>query len=147
MFQNSGEVIMDVGLFLCSIFFILLILVQIARVIGRPFLSHKLGTVMLLCLIYGITIYMIGDSYRIRIASDVMLSYYEQHIKYNELTSKQKRNIMSAEISLPHYYKEGKDVSRYLTALKEYSYQEYISEGRTPEEAKEAIEYLMLEFK
>lgn len=147
MFQNIGEVISYLGIFIFIVPFVIGLAEKVAQFFGRSFATHKLGTVIIFMLPAGLIMFFCGDSYREKISPDAMLSYYEQNLKYSELTDKQKRNILSTQIYLPQFFKQGKDVSKYLPALKEYSYEEYISEGRTPQEAKKATEYLMLEFK
>lgn len=147
MFQNIGEVISYLGIFIFIVPFIIGLAEKIAQFFGRSFATHKLGVVIIVMIPAGLIIYFCGDSYRKKISPDVMLSYYEQNLKYSELADKQKINILFAQIDLPQYFKQGKDVSKYLPALIEYSYQEHIAEGHTPEEAKKEIEYVKQQFK
>ena len=147
MFQNIGEVISYLGVFIFIVPFVIGLAEKVAQFSGRSFATHKLGVVTIVMIPAGLIMFFCGDSYRKKISPDVMLSYYEQNLKYSELTDKQKRNILSTQIYLPQFFKQGKDVSKYLPALKEYSYQEYIAEGRTPEEAKKETEYVIQKFK
>lgn len=147
MFQNIGEVISYLGVFIFIIPLVIGLAEKIARFFGRSFATHKLGVVIIVMIPAGLIMFFCGDSYRTKISPDVMLSYYEQDLKYNELTDKQKINILFAQIDLPQNFKQGKDVSKYLPALIEYSYQEKIAEGHTPEEAKKETEYVIQKFK
>ncbi|MDT0017513.1 hypothetical protein QJV03_10000 [Listeria swaminathanii] len=142
MIQNTGELMMYLGgaLVLAYPIGVLIINILHSSTKGRFRPTSTMGIVLGLCVVAGIVLMFVGDSYRKDISKDVMVSYYEKNIPYEDLTKAQRKNIDASLININKMRRSGEDVSKYLPALEKYMYEFYIYEGIPEKDAKSYIE-------
>ncbi|MBC1572113.1 hypothetical protein HCJ25_10595 [Listeria sp. FSL L7-1426] len=142
MIQNTGELMMYIGGALVLAYPIGVLIINILRssTKGRFRPTSTMGIVLGLCVVAGIVLMFVGDSYRKDISKDVMVSYYEKNIPYEDLTKAQRKNIDVSMIDISKMNRAGEDISKYLPALEKYMYEFYISEGIPEKDAKSYME-------
>ncbi|EQC0677037.1 hypothetical protein ACY2DU_001798 [Listeria innocua] len=138
MIQNTGELMMYIGGALVLVYPLGVLIINILRssTKGRFRPTSTMGIVLGLCVVAGIVLIFVGDSYRKDISKDVMVSYYEKNIPYDDLTKAQRKNIDASIIDISKKSKAGEDVSKYVPALEKYMYESYISNGISEKDAK-----------
>ncbi|ECL7896402.1 TPA: hypothetical protein LWI60_000295 [Listeria innocua] len=138
MIQNTGELMMYIGGALVLVYPLGVLIINILRssTKGRFRPTSTMGIVLGLCVVAGIVLIFVGDSYRKDISKDVMVSYYEKNIPYDDLTKSQRKNIDASMINISKMNKAGEDVSKYVPALEKYMYESYISNGISEKDAK-----------
>lgn len=139
MVQNNGELMLYVGGALCLLYpigaLIINLLFSATRGKFRP--TSTMGIVLGVSFLIGLVLIFVGDSYRKDISKDVMLSYYNQNIPFEQLTSAQKKNIDVSIVDISRMKDSNEDVSKYLPALEKYMTEKAIIElGYTKEEAE-----------
>ncbi|EAD7213932.1 TPA_asm: hypothetical protein GYZ23_09900 [Listeria monocytogenes] len=142
MIQNTGELMMYIGGALVLVYPLGVLIVNILRssTKGRFRPTSTMGIVLGLCVVAGIVLIFVGDSYRKDISKDVMVSYYEKNIPYKGLTKAQRKNISVSVINISKMNKAGEDVSKYVPALEKYMYESYIADGISEKDAKSYME-------
>ncbi|GLC78595.1 hypothetical protein [Lacrimispora brassicae] len=139
MVQNTGELIIYIGAAMSLCAFVGLFVCNFVTSRWFPF-TNTMGIVIMLMFFGGIILFFVGDSYRKDISKDVMLSYYENNIDYEDLTQAQRKNISVSIVDISNMRRNGADVSKYLPALKKYMFSYYLSNGSSKEEAEYYME-------
>ena len=147
MVQNIGELMMYIGGALCLLYpigaLIINLLFSATRGKFRP--TSTMGIVLGLAFLTGGVLTFVGDSYRKDISKDVIVSYYNENISYEQLTSAQQKNIDCAFIDIVQMKKEKKDILKYIPAFEKYITEKAIADlGYSKERAEEyAKEWLL----
>ncbi|EAF5666963.1 hypothetical protein [Listeria innocua] len=138
MIQNTGELMMYIGVALCLVYPIGLIVIHTLRrsTRGKFRITSTMGLVLGLIFVAGIVLFFVGDSYRKDVSKDVMISYYEKNMAYDDLTSAQKKNIEVSIVEVKKMHESGEDISKYLPALNKFVIEEYASKGLPKENAE-----------
>lgn len=122
MFQNIGKFITYIGYAVIAIFAICFIWSLLTKMIRKQENPLPLGIKirMGLTLVCGAVVAGIGDTYRIRMSKDAVLSHFEAAVPYEALTDVQLRNISCAVVELSNTKRNGGDISKYYPVVEKY---------------------------